>query len=144
MHSDGKRILIIQATGHWIPPNINCEFILQDMAKSQSVTGLIGHQWKSIGQQICWKNRIQWCSFWRKIIWTVIVPVDNRLMDAYWEQFDQPNWHGCHIIHSSCRTGMLAVLAQKDHCDSFFLFHPPNGKFDHHAPAPLCLSCESL
>lgn len=143
MHSDGKRFLIIQATGHWIQPNINCDFILQDKAKYTSVTSLTDHQWKSIGHQICWKNRIQWCSFWRKIIQIVIVPVD-RLMDTYWQQFDQPNWHGCHRIHSSSRTGMLAVLARKDHCDSFFLFHPPNGNFDHHASAPVCLDCESL
>lgn len=44
MHSDGKRILITQATSHWIQPNINCEFTLQDKAKSKSVTGSIDHQ----------------------------------------------------------------------------------------------------
>lgn len=44
MQSDGKRILITQATGHWIQPNLNCELILQDKAKSKSVTGSIDHQ----------------------------------------------------------------------------------------------------
>ena len=78
-------------------------------AKSKSVTCLIDHNWKSFGLQICWKNRIQWCSFWRIVFQIVIVHVDSRLKDTYWEQIGQPNLQGCHRTHSSSRTGMLAI-----------------------------------